>query len=382
MINLSLAKSTLKKLNALLLLLLLTITVGCQPSTSSYTQASGESRLDTELVLNNAALEQSNKQENTVWKIKADRIDYSEDQQIATLDKVVGNLFYNGTVILKISAEAGEIRKNGNIILLKGKIIAQDQRNGSVISSEAVEWRPQENLLLIKEKLSGIHANLAVNAQSGKYFTDIEKLEIQGDVVATTNQPSLQLHSDRLMWNIPQEQIIIPSAVKIVRYNEAETITDKLIGDRAEFNLANKVVKLKNNVELITLDPQLQVATNSLTWNYQDRIATADQPIQIVDRDRNLSLTGNQGEINFPQQLAKLENGAKGIKQQPDSKLYARQLIWKINTEEVEAIGNVVYEQVDPKARLTGEKAIGTLGDNNIVVTSNGKQQVTSVIDN
>ncbi len=101
-----------------------------------------------------------------------------------------------------------------------------------------------------------------------------------------------------------------------------------------------------------------------------------------LDGDRKLSLTGNQGEINFPQQLAILENGTKATKQQSNSELYARQLIWKINTEEVEATGNVVYEQVDPKARLTGEKAIGTLGDNNIVVTSNGKQQVTSVIDN
>lgn len=378
----SLAKPIVQKLNALLLLLLLISIIGCQSSTSSSSQASRASRLDTELVLNNAVLEQSNKQENTVWKIKANRIVYSEDQQIATLDKVVANLFHNGTIILKISAETGKAIDNGNIILLNDKIIAQDQRNGSVISSEALEWRPQDNLLLIKDKLNGSHPNLAVNAQSGKYFTDIEKLELEGDVVATTNQLSLQLSSDRLNWNIPQEQIIIPDAVKIVRFNEDETVTDKLVSDRAKFNLANNTATLNQNIELITSEPQLQIATNSLIWNYQDRIGIADQPIQILDRDRQLSLTGNQGEINFPQQLAKLQNGAKALNQEQNSELYARQITWKINTEEVEARGNVIYEQANPKARLMGEKATGTLGDNNIVVTSDGKQQVTSVINN
>lgn len=380
----SLAKSIVRQSNAFFLLFVLIGIVGCQSSTpsSSSSDALRESRLNTELVLNNAVLEQSNKKDNTVWKIRADRIDYSEDQQIATLYRVVGNLFYNGTIILKISAETGEVRDNGNIILLKDKIIAQDQRNGSIINSEAVEWRPQENLLLIDGKLNGSHPNLLVDAQSGKYFTDTERLELQGNVVATTQQPSLQLNSDRLNWNIPQSQIIIPDLVKIVRYNEEETITDRLVSDRAEFNLAKNLAVLNNNIELIALEPPLQVATNALTWNYQNRIGTAEQPIKILDRERKLSLTGNRGEINFPQQWAKLENGAKGIKQESQSELYAKQLFWKIGTEDVEATGNVVYEQVNPKARLTGEKAIGTLGSNNIIVTSNGKKQVTSVIDN
>jgi LPS export ABC transporter protein LptC len=371
--------------NILLLILLMNIaviTAGCQSSQPDVDQASSASRLDTELVLNNAVLEQSNKQTNTVWKIKADNIVYSEDKQIATLDKVVGNLVQNGTVILKISAESGKIKDQGNLILLNDQVIASDPRNNSVISSEAVEWRPRENLLLIKAKLTGTHPNLKVVADSGKYFTDIEKLAIQGDVIVTTQQPALQLTSDRLEWNIPQEQIISPGAVELVSYDKNQTILDKLVSDRAELNLTQHQAILTKNIELITSDPQLQVATDFLTWNYQDRLGKTDRPIQIVDRDRRLSLTGNKGEINLQQQLATLENGVQGINQAEASELYARQIIWQLDTEEVEAMGSVIYEQAKPKARLTGEKAIGTLGDNNIVITSNGKQPVTSVIDN
>jgi lipopolysaccharide export system protein LptC len=367
--------------NVWLLIVLLSIT-GCQSSSPDVDRASEVSRLDTQLVLNNAVLEQSNRKSNTVWKIKAEKIVYSEDKENATLDKVVGNLLQNGAVILKISAESGEVKDRGNIILLNKKVIASDPRNGSVISSEAVEWRPQENLLLIKAKLTGNKANLKIVAESGKYFTDLEKLEIQDNIVATSKQPPLQLTSDRLEWKIPQEQIISPGAIELVRYDRDRTISDRLVSDRAQLNLAQNQAILSKNIELVTSDPQLQIATDSLTWNYQTRFGKSDRPIQIIDRDRQISLTGNKGEINLPQQLAKLEGGVKGINQIEASELYAQQMTWKIDTEELAAMGSVIYEQVNPKARLTGERASGTLGNSKIVVTSNGQQPVTSVIDN
>lgn len=372
----------LKAKSSKLFLLLIIGIVGCQTSTLEPQRASQENRSDTQLVLNNAVLEQSNALENTVWKIKAESIVYSEDKQTATLNKVVGNLLQDGKIILQLSAKTGEVRDNGNIILLNKDIIVSDPRNGSAIYTDAVEWRPQENQLLIKEKFTGIHPNLEITANRGKYLTDTESLEIQDDVVATTDEPTLRLKSDRLIWKIAREQIESPGAIEIVRYNENQTITDRLVSDRAMVDLANDIATLNQNIELTSLDPQLQVATNFLTWNYQDRIGKTNQPIQIIERDRPISLTGNQGEIDLQQQLAKLQNGVKGINRLKASELYARQLIWKIDTEEVEAVGNVVYEQGDPQARLTGEKAVGSLIDNNIVVTSNGKQQVTTVIDN
>ena len=365
-----------------MLLVLLIAVGGCQTKNYDPEKTDNESRFDTQLVLNNAVLEQSNKRSRTVWKIKAESVAYSDDRQIATLTKVVGNLLQEDSIILKISAEAGEVRDNGNTILLNGAVIASDPRSDSIIDSEAVEWRPQDNLLLITQPLKGTNPNLQVVANSGKYFTDLERLEIENNVVATSKQPALRLKSDRLEWNIPQSQIISPGAVELVHYNEQQTITDKLVSDRAELNLKQNGATLTKNIELISSDPPLQMATDSLTWNYQKRVGKSDRPIQILDRDRQISLTGNKGEVNFPQHLATLQDGVKAINKLKDSQLYARQLTWNMNTEEVEAIGNIVYEQVDPKASLRGEKAIGTFGNNKIVVTSDGQKQVTTTIDN
>ncbi|MEL6909276.1 MAG: LPS export ABC transporter periplasmic protein LptC [Cyanobacteria bacterium J06598_4] len=364
------------------MLLLLMVTTGCQPGNEQADSVSDVSRVDTQLLLNNAVLEQSNRDENTVWKIKADNITYSEDNRVATLTKVVGNLWQNDSVILKIRAEAGEVKDNGNIIVLNGNVIASDPRNGSTINSEVVEWRPQENLLLIPQQLTGTNANLQVVADSGQYRTDFEKLELEKNVVATSEKPALQLTSDRLEWDLKQQQVISPGAVKLVHYNQNQTITDKLISDRAELNLATNQATLNKNIELISLDPPLQVATDSLTWNYLTRIGKSDRPIQILDRQRQISLTGNRGDVNLSQRLATLQDGVKGINQLESAEIFARQMTWKMDTKEVEAKGNVIYEQIDPQARLTGEKAIGALGSSNIVVTSDGKQQVTTVIEN
>ncbi len=378
----NIAKLKVKKLN-LFWIILVSGLVACQASLpNSSLQADKESRLDTQLVLNNAILEQSNQQTGTIWKIKAANIVYSQDKKTATLDKVVGNLIKDGKIIFKISANTGKVNNNGNVIILNEQIIASDPRNNSVIKSNAVEWRPQENLVLIKDNFTAIHPNLEVTATEGKYFTDIESLEIQKEITATTKKPALQLTSDRLVWKIPQAQIKSPNAIEIVRFDQDEKITDKLVSDRAEVNLTKHTATLNNNIELVSLQPNLQIATDSLTWNYQERVGNAKKPIQILDRDRNLSFTGNQGEVNLKQQIAKLTDGVQGINQQEDSELYARQLTWQLNTKKIEAIGNVIYEQADPQVKLIGEKAIGSLEDNNIVITSDNKKQVTSVINN
>lgn len=369
----------------LLVILLFTGLGGCHSSNPPAKNQTPKSQLDTqgtELVLNNAILEQSNKRENTVWKIKADNIVYSEDKKNAVLDKMVGNLLQNDKIILQISAKNGEVQDNGNVIILKEDVLASDPRNQGLIESSLVEWQPRKNLLLIKDGLKAIHPNLEVIAKSGRYFTDRENLELQGDVIATTNKPALQLKSDRLEWNIAQDKITSSGPIKVVRYNENEKVTDRLVSDRAEVDLVKNVATLNKNIEIISLQPNLQAATEFLTWDYQNRIGKTDRPIQILDRDRQISLTGNKGEINLQQQTAKLQNGVQGINQQKRSQLYANQLIWEVATEKIAATGNVVYEQADPQARLMGEKAVGTLSDNNIVVTSDGKKQVTSIINN
>ncbi|BAU65070.1 hypothetical protein STA3757_24490 [Stanieria sp. NIES-3757] len=366
---------------------LLLYLTGCRSQSPSATQEQVQPKSpvsahsDTRLVLNNAVLEQSNIEGGTLWKLKAENTVYSDDQKIAYLDQVTGNLLQNNQLILQLSGKKAEVQDNGTIILLRDEVIVTDPRNGAILRSDEIEWRPKENLLIVRQNLNGTHSQLSITAEEGRYYTDTSTLELQGNIIATTPNPSLQLKTEHLKWQIPQQKIESDRNLEVVRY-QGDTVTDRLVADKGEGNLAKHTINLHNNIELISLKPQLQIATNFISWNYQNRIINTNQPIQILERQRQLTITGNQGEINLQQQVARLDNGVKGLNPSKQSELYARQLIWNIPTETVEAIGNVIYEQADPKMNLTGDRAVGKLTENKIVVSSENQEnrQVTSVI--
>ena len=363
-------------------MLLFTI-VACQQGDPN-TLSSGVSveRSQTQLMLNNAILEQSNPENNTVWKIQAQSSLYTKDKQIANLQTVTANLLQDDKVILKVSAKAGEVHDNGNLIVLKDNIIAQDTRNGVIVKSDEIEWRPTENLLAIRKNLLGIHSNLELQATEGIYYTDTQSLELQKNIVATTLDPALQLKCERLVWQIPQQILLSPLALEIIRYQQNETITDRLVAERGKVNLKTNIATLNNDIELVSFVPNLQMATNSLSWNYQTRVINASKPIQIIDHERSIDITGNQAEVDLNQNIALLNDGVKGINRQNDAQIYAQKLIWNIDTEVIEAMGNVAYKQSNPQASVIGEKAVGKLTEQKIVVTGNKQKPVISTIIN
>jgi LPS export ABC transporter protein LptC len=366
---------------------LLLYLTGCRSHSPPKTQQSIETKSpvsahsETRLVLNNAVLEQSNVEGGTLWKLKAENTVYSDDQKIAYLDQVTGNLLQNNQLILQLSGKKAEVQDNGAIIFLRDEVIVTDPRNGAILRSDEIEWRPKENLLIVRKNLTGTHPQLSITAEEGKYYTDTSTLELQRNIIANTQEPPLQLKTEHLKWQIPQQQIFSDRNLEIVCY-QGENVTDRLVADKGEVDLAKKTITLHNNIELFSLKPQLQIATNFISWNYKTRIINTNQPIQILERQRQLTVTGNQGEIDLQQQVARLDNGVKGINPSKQSELYARQLIWNIATETVEAIGNVIYEQTNPQMNLTGDRAVGKLTENKIVVSSDNqtKKQVTSVI--
>jgi LPS export ABC transporter protein LptC len=360
--------------------------VACQPaqspSNSAKSETKTENRSETKLILNDAILEQSNETGTISWKIQAKSTVYTEDKQTAYLESVTGNLIENGRIVLQISGDRARVNDNGNFILLEGNVIASDPRNGAVVKSNSIEWRPKENLFIVPNNLTGNHKNLQIKATTGKYFTSRESLELSEGAVVTTFQPSLQLKSDRLTWHIPQKSITSTTPINIVRYDR-HIVTDRLTAEAANLDLGKSLATLTKNIELISLNPQLQIATDSLLWNYQTRLIETDKPIQIVDQINRLTITGNRGTLDLAAEIAKLQNGIEGINTRDSAYLYARELIWQIKPQTVEANDDIIYRQNNPQLELTGDKAIGNLQNNHIVVSSHTgqKQRVISTIN-
>lgn len=368
----------------LLFLVLLWGITACQSTPVKEKQAQKDAqiaRLETQFILDNAILEQSNSQGNLVWKIKSNQTIYSQDRQTAKLQQVTANLLKDGQIILQLSSKQGEIKQNGLVILLQDEILVNDPRNQIVVRGGEAEWQPSAQILILRQGITGSNQNLAVKADGGKYLIDKQSLELSGNVVGTTIKPAIRLQTEHLVWSIPQKQVIGDRPLNIIRYQN-ELVSDRIVANYGELDLQQHILSLHQDIEMRSLRPSLQIATNSAKWNYQTRVVQADQPIQIIDLENQLNMTGNEGKIDLNQQVAHLDRGIKGINNRNQSQLYARQLIWYMTTQQIEATGNVIYQQANPALHLTGDKAIGKMQDNSVIVTSKNRQDrvVTEIV--
>ncbi|XTZ20157.1 MAG: LPS export ABC transporter periplasmic protein LptC, partial [cyanobacterium endosymbiont of Rhopalodia fuxianensis] len=141
------------------MLFLLSAITSCKGNNQSQSNSDNPQQeaanTESQLVLNNATLEQSNAKGEMLWKIQVDEAAYSPDRKKAQLTAVKGNIFQDGKIVLRIKADHGEIDRDGQEIYLKENIVAVDPRNNAVMQSDEVEWRPQESVLMVRKNLRG-----------------------------------------------------------------------------------------------------------------------------------------------------------------------------------------------------------------------------------
>lgn len=331
------------------------------------------------LVLYNATLEQSNADGKTLWKLSTEKVVYTQDKKIATLENLTGNLFENGKIILKVSAKKGEIRNDGKEIFLKDNILALDTRNKAEFKGDSIEWKPEENYLIVQQNFKVNHPKLTMTAQQAKYNTQNQIVEVSENILANMKNPQLHLKTQHLYWKISEEKIIGDRSLLITRYDD-KIVTDKLTTQQAEVDLNSNIAVIQGNIEYQSLKPPLQAATNRILWNYQERKMEANQPIQLVQTEDKMTLTANLAKLNLAENNVYLEGGIYGEAVGNEAKIYADNLTWNLDEKQITANSNVYYQQLNPDFNLRGTKAVGKLQEKNITVTGDDQNKVITII--
>ena len=115
-----------------------------------------------------------------MWKVKAKEATYSKDQKVAQLQSPIGQLFQDGKPVYNITAQTGEIEQDGEKLFLKGQIVAKAPLHNLVLRGNELEWRPKEDLLIVRNKLTGNHPQLQAVAHFRLIVTKAKKLQIEG----------------------------------------------------------------------------------------------------------------------------------------------------------------------------------------------------------
>ncbi|WP_392531655.1 LPS export ABC transporter periplasmic protein LptC [Nostoc sp. C117] len=356
------------------------VSCGGKSPIASQPNSTDSSDNSSKLTFFDVTLEQADEVGRPIWKVQAKRAKYTKEKQIGQAENPYGELYQDGKVVYQIKADVADIEQDGKQLFLKGKIFATDPSNGVVLQGNELEWRPQEGLLIVRNNINGTHKKLQAVAQEARVKTREQLIEFSGGVVANSSDPQLQIRTEHLNWNIKEEKLLADRPVQIDRYKNNQ-ISDRGKGNSAEVNLKTKIATIKQNAQLDLLDPPLQIASNSMTWNMNAETINTNSPTRMFQRVENVLVTANQGEMKIPQKTVYLTGNVNAVGQRQQS-LKSNTLTWYLDKKLVEAQGNVLYRQVDPPLNFTGETAVGNLQTENIVVKSgsSGSRVVTEII--
>lgn len=334
-------------------------------------------KFDTDLTFNSVTLEDFDQKGRLWWKVKAEQATYSRDQKVAKVKKPNGEFYQDGKAILKVSGETGEVLKDGERIFLRGNILATDVRDGLTLKGNELEWRPKEDLILIRNTIQGKREKVIASAKNGRYLTRARRLELDGNVVAEAQSPNMKFNTERLVWLVEQQKLNSDRPLKIERYQN-QVVTDRAAAAQGNMDLKTEVVTLKQSAQLNTTNPAVQVNGNLVTWNVKTNLVSSSQPITIVNAKENITLVGNQGNLNLKTNQLTLIGNVNGSGGSNQAQLKSDRLLWNIETQQFEADGNVTYQQAKPPLNLSGPKAKGTLNNQQVVVS--GGRVVTEFI--
>ncbi len=347
-------------------------TAACRDRTTPEVESDEDvSEPERNLTFDNITLEQSGEDGDVVWRMTADRAIYSQDRQSADIEKPSGDFLRDGKPTLKVQAESGKVLNDGERIILKGEVIATDVESGAVLRGDEMEWSTGEDLVVVRNNVIGTHPDFSIAADEAEISLDEQRIEVSGDVVAVSEEDNMQLAAENLVWFLDEERLVSDRPIQI-QQTEGRRVTGRASGDRAEFDMASQVARLEENAVIIAQDPPIRVEGDFLQWNMENNSVRANQRFTVVHRQERITMTADQGQGNLETQVFRMNGNVIVDAQQNQGRLTSNQLTWTIPTQEILAEGDVVYRQANPTFNLRGEVAEGKL-ENQVIVVSGGR---------
>jgi LPS export ABC transporter protein LptC len=353
----------------------------CQQNRTAEKLAQDSKRVeefDNTLSFNSVTLEEFDKQGRLWWQMKAKTATYSKDKKNAKIDAPTGQLFQDGKAVMNVTAKQGEVQQDGKTVLLRGDVVAVNTRDNVVMKGDELTWEPEKDLLTVRNNVSATQEKkMQMTAKEGQFFTRDRRLELMGQVVATSVEPEeAKFQSEHITWQIDKEALGITKPLQIDRSKDKVPL-DRAVAQKGNVDLKGKVAILQQSAQITRVNPPVEVTSDNLVWNYKDQVITSDKPVSMIDRQKNSALTGNQGNLNLKTNVITLVGNVRAIGEQ-NRALNCENLVFNLTTQQFQAEGNVFFRQDNPPLSLSGSRANGNLQDQTIVDGGGTGGQVTT----
>lgn len=382
--------------------------------------------VDASLTLQTVTLEQPDENGQLLWRLKADSVKYSVDSQRAELKQLEGEFFQDGETIYTVEADEGEVRQNGEVLYLRGNLVATGIENELVLESDRLKWVPKQDQLVMGEfedsdtfgasdegeddseesdseesdpsepqelanspadlnseslpllnfeepPVKGFNPQMETAARVVTVLSEEDRVELGGGVIARSKEaPWMTFESASLVWLTEGEKIEANQPLQVEQYSgeSYQTVTDRVTGDKGGVDLSENIVTLQDNVRLDSLSQPLIVQSESAVWDIEDQLVALDNPVNIEQPEQRVKASANRASLDLGREVVVLTGDVRALGEEKDARLSADQVTWETGSQDVEAVGNVTYVQAqDPDVSLVGTRAVGNLEQGTVVVT-------------
>lgn len=339
--------------------------------------------LQSSLSLSDVVLEQQDDNGQLLWRVKTTEVSYSSDNATANVASPEGELYKDGQLLYRVKADSGIIQENGQIIVLKGNIVANGVQSKAELRGDFLEWQPSQALMVMRDSVTGSHPQMRLQANEVRIFDRESRMELEGKVIASTvvedlqTDPWLKLQSEAMEWHWELENIASQQPLKVERLQSGR-VTEVLTGQRGQADLAQNRVTITDEILVRALDIPLEIASEQAIWSADEEKIDVDRPLRIVNEEDQLTLTAQQGQLDLAAQTVFLTQDVLVLGEKNDNRLTTDRLTWNLADQTVLAEGNVNYRQGNPVVTVRGPRATGRIEEQTIVV--DGGRVVTEIV--
>jgi LPS export ABC transporter protein LptC len=359
----------------------------CSPSGSWWDNAVDDSeQVDPRLTLRDVTLEQRDESGNLLWKVEADEVTYSANQEVANLVNPEGELYQGGELLYRVSADQGIIRENGKLLFLEDNIVATGIQNEMVINGQSLEWQPNNKLMIMRNGLTGRHPQVRAQADEAYIYDGEKRMEFLGNVIATTVtadpdiEPWIKMQSDILQWRWLDETLATDRPIKVERL-ENGLVTQVLTGQRSLVELDEERATIDGDVQGQLLDGPLSLTADKALWEVNEQIIRAEGAVRVMNPEEQVTVTAQRGQFVLEEQVAVFNQDVVAIATRNNGRLATNRLRWNLEDQTVLAEGNVAYQQSNPQLTIRGARARGRIADQTVVVDG-GDRVTTEIVPN
>jgi LPS export ABC transporter protein LptC len=445
---------------------------------------------ESSLTLQTVTLEQPDENGNLLWRLKAQSVTYSPDNQRAELKGLNGEFFQAGKTIYTVVADEGEVQQNGETLFLRGNLVATSKANELTLEGDRLKWQPKQDRLMMgdfkddpelvssqsdsdesdsdesdsdesdrnesdrsesdrdesdssqsdnsesdssesdssesdssesdsadanrtevssaasdsaepaiskldilksnqpgdkKPPVKGFNPEIEVVASLVTVVNQDNRVDLTGGVAAKRKEePWMTFEADTLTWFTERKRIETQKPIKVEQYEEKayQKVRDRITGATGQVDLDKNVVTLDKLVQMDLLSQPLKVQSETAIWDVPAQRVDLDKTIKMEQPERKIKASANQAQLDLAEEVVYLTGNVQANGEEKDSQLKADKVTWKTGSQDIEAEGNVSYQQAtDPQVSMAGTRAVGNIEQGTVVVTGGENTEGDVVIE-